>query len=150
MNDKPYETPQSSPEVNSVSNTPSIIVAVLIWVIWIILLLGEVVLLRYAYSPDPSSKKWVLSFEWLIALVILVAISLSIRFLLIPKIKKLWILFPSFLIGIFFANTISLTGMFAVLQGQQTHILVGVILILLYCPYWINVPKKLNKTKNFN
>ena len=118
--------------------SPSLLVVnILMWLIWSVILLGVSVLLAYAYLPAPDASKWLIGFEWVIALVLFLAIPLSIRFLLIPRIRNPWLLFLAFLIGIFFGDMTTIMGMFALLSGQQTYILAGVILLLLYCPFWI-------------
>jgi len=140
----PYSSPAAqatdTPDLNN-SSVASIIVTVLMWVTWIAFLFGNCVLLLYAYMPQPDGNKWILSFEWVVALLLLLTISLSFRFLLIRKTRKLWLLFIAYLLGIFFTNMITVTGMFAMFTGQQTSILIGIIAVLFYCPYWIKVPK---------
>jgi uncharacterized membrane protein len=138
----PYQSPQTTPGMPFSSSKAPLIVKVLMWAIWILFLQGISVLLSFAYRPDPSSNQWTLGFEWVIALAILLVISLTFRFLLMKKIKNIWIQFLVFLVGLFFADMIAVTGMFALLSGQKAYILIGVVSILLYCPHWIKLANK--------
>jgi len=129
-------------EAHNNSSTHRTIVKVIMWISWSFLIFGVSIILRFAYNPDPLSNKWKLTFEWIIALFLLGLISLAVRFLIIPKIKNSWFKLAVFLIGLFLSETIAVTGMFALLQGQQTYILIGITLMTLYCPHWIMTNKQ--------
>jgi len=114
------------------------------WLIWLTIFLGIAVLLTFAYTPDPDSNRWIFDFTWVIALVVLLIIPLSLRFLILPRVKNPWLVFLAFIVGVFFANTIAVVGMFALLEGQQSYILVGITTLLLFCPYLnLNLKSKL-------
>ena len=141
----PFSSPQSElsdlPHL-PVSNTSSIVVKVFMWILWMMTLLGESILLLYAFIPRPDSEKWLFSFQWVVALAVLLTVVLAIRFLLMKKIHLPWLLLLVFLIGIFIANMITTLGMFAMPQGGQSFILIGIVAVLTYCPYWIKVKTK--------
>lgn len=112
------------------------------WFFWVNVLLGAFIILQYAYSPNLDSDQWILKFEFAVILLIFLVISLTLRFLLSSKIRRTWLMAIVFLAGMLFANLITMIGMFALLQGQQSAILLGLITTLLYCPHWIPVAHK--------
>jgi len=119
-------------------NITNLTLNILTWLIWFSLLLSIGVLLAFAYSPDPDSNHWIFDYTWLIALVILLLIPLSLRFLIFPRLKNPWLRFLVFIVGVFFANTIAVVGMFSLLEGQQSFILVGVVTLFLFFPYCLS------------
>jgi len=119
-------------------NITNLTLNILTWLIWFSLLLSIGVLLAFAYSPDPDSNHWIFDYTWLIALVILLLIPLSLRFLIFPRLKNPWLRFLVFIVGVFFANTITVVGMFSLLEGQQSFILVGVVTLFLFFPYCLS------------
>ena len=107
------------------------------WIIWGVILFGVAVLLLYAYLPDPAANQWKVSFEFAIALVLMSALPISLRIFVVPRIKNPWLVFLLFLFGIFLGDMISVMGMFALRGGQQSYILVGMFVLLFYCPHWL-------------
>jgi uncharacterized membrane protein len=107
------------------------------WLIWIAFILGIVVIFTFAYRPRPDSDKWNLELTWAVAMVVLLTVPLSLRFLVVPRMKEPWLIFLIFLVGLFFADMISMVSMFALANGQNSCILIGFVTLLLYCPHWI-------------
>jgi uncharacterized membrane protein len=120
------------------------IMNVLMWLLWLVILFGIATIITFAYVPKPDVNKWLFEFHWLVTLFVLLAIPISVRFLLIPKLKNPWLIFLIFIIGVFFGECIAVIGMFALLNGQNTYILSGVITILLFCPHWLTSDKKVS------
>ena len=111
------------------------------WIIWLSLLFGIAVVITFAYVPKPEAHKWIFEFPWVVTLAVLLAIPISLRFLIIPRFQNAWLIYLFFMIGVIFGDGIAFVGMFALRNGQNTYILSGVISILLFCPHWLFMNK---------
>ena len=128
------------------SSTTNTIVKTLMWIIWSFLVMGCFFFDTYLSKKDEITNSFsrdlgVLELSLLIAPF---AICMAYRFLLLPKIKNVFVLFPFYVIGLFLSQLIMFFGIFMVSEYLNIFYTLCGIAMLTYMPFLIklNTPNK--------
>lgn len=137
MNADPYTPPSSSLEADKTvkySKGSIILTQILKWLAWSMWIILTLLVYTFAYRANPDTNHWAVDLTGVIILVVLLPLSLFLRFFLLRKIANPWVNALIYGFGLFLTFLLISCGFFAVLSGGYPLIIVGVIALLLYCP----------------
>jgi hypothetical protein len=111
----------------------------IIWIAWVLIIFGIMVLYSFAYNTDRVKDHWGIDSVVIGVLVFLLPTSLALRFFVINKIQNLLLKITLYLIGLALSEFIILCGFFAVMSGDFLLLCVGAFMSLLYFPAFISI-----------
>lgn len=135
--------------MNTVSPKPT---AMVFWILWFALLNGIVIITFIVGGGIPEGDNQGKPPTLIIAMAALLAvISVAIRFLVIPKIKELEKLLPLMLLGMAFAESIGIIGIFVVAKElPETRLalfVTSVSAMLAYAPFYVHAALDKNRMR---
>ncbi|QTN31583.1 hypothetical protein HZ994_04335 [Akkermansiaceae bacterium] len=112
------------------------------WIIWFAILNGLFIILFFAAGGIPEgTNEGETPMGLVLVAMALAAVSMAIRFLLIPRIKDLAKLLPAMVVGLALAEAIGMIGMFVIPKNlPQTQIalfVTSVSAVLAYAPFYV-------------
>lgn len=128
-------TPPSLPSVAAKNfNSRSALVSVLRWLQWSILSMAVLIIYTFAYLNDPNKNHWKLDIVGVTALAILLPVSFFFGVFLFKKLSNPWLSVLVYGLGLLTVFWLISCGFFAVLSGDYTVAIVGVIALMMHCP----------------
>lgn len=118
------------------ANTPKLSV---FWIIWFAIMNGLFIMLFVAGGGIPKGTNQGTPPTWIIGICATLAVlAIAIRFLVIPKIKKLSQLLTTMVLGLVFAEAVGIIAIFLLgkefPQTRMTLFMTSVFAVLIYAP----------------
>lgn len=107
-----------------------------IWIIWFAITFGLVIIYSFAAPPAPAGDQGSDPLQYLP--LVPLAISVFIRWALLPRQKTIAAALPVFIVGLAMAEGCGIIGMFIVPQLKQTYLVLALLGLFQFAPFWVN------------
>jgi len=102
-----------------------------LWIMWFALISGLVMIYTFAAPKGGDGGKTLQYFP-----MIPFAISIFIRWVLLPKATTIAAAMPIFIVGMALAEGCGILGMFIVPQLKETYLVLALLGMFQFAPYW--------------
>lgn len=128
--------PQSLPDSMNANASQPPPAKIVLWIIWFAITVGLVMIYSFAAPKAPAGGQGSNPLQYLPLLPL--AISVFIRWVLLPRQKAIAAALPVFVIGLAMAEGCGIIGMFIVPQLKQTYLVLALLGLFQFVPFWAN------------
>lgn len=118
----------------------SVVTKILMWFMWASFVMGCFTFAHFLPKHDSSVNSFNRQIDLLSISVLILpfALSMALRFMLLPRIRNSWIQFIVYMIGVSISQLIMLSGIFILWQFQSLFFILCAIAMASYIPYWVH------------
>lgn len=104
---------------------------IVLWILWFAITMGLVMIYTFAAPAGGEGTK---QLQYLPMMPL--AVSVFIRWVLLPRTKTIAAAMPVFIIGLTMAEACGILGMFLVPQMKQTYLVLALVGLFQFVPFW--------------
>jgi len=113
------------------NTSPAPPTTLILWILWFAITFGLVIIYTFASPAGGEGPKEMLYFP-----LLPLAVSVFIRWVLLPRQKTIAAALPVFIIGLAMAEGCGILGMFLVPQMKQTYLVLALVGLFQFVPFW--------------